>query len=83
MEGFEERRRSGMGRFLGPEQLTRMDPLRLSQIFFGMPGVRLQSGKGGDVLLMAEGLLPEALQTFAGPRRLTTSATRSSPTISS
>ncbi len=52
MEGFEERRRSGMGRFLGPEQLTRLDPLRLSQIFFGMPGVRIQSGMGGDVLLM-------------------------------
>ena len=52
MEGFEERRRSGMGRFLGPEQLTRMDPLRLSTIFFGMPGVRIRSGMGGDVLLM-------------------------------
>ena len=59
MVEFEERRRSGMGRFLGPEQLTRMDPLRFSQIFFTMPGVRVLMGFGGDVVLMrGSGLQP-------------------------
>ena len=59
MVGFEERRRSGMGRFLDPDQLTRMDPLRFTQIFFTMPGVRVETGFGGDVLLMrGSGLQP-------------------------
>jgi hypothetical protein len=42
LEGFEERRRSGFGRFFDWTQLRKEEHRRTSDLFYGIPGVRVQ-----------------------------------------
>lgn len=45
--GFEDRRRSGAGRYLTPTDIARRGAIVTSDIFRSMPGVRLEIGPGG------------------------------------
>ena len=45
--GFEDRRRSGVGRYLTPTDIARRGAMVTSDIFRSMPGVRLEIGPGG------------------------------------
>lgn len=42
--GFEQRRRMGFGRFLGPEEIARRAPVDASALFRGMAGVAVELG---------------------------------------
>lgn len=54
MVDFEQRRKVGLGRYFGPEDLNALNPLRIAVIFQGLPGVRVvQDGMYGDRLLMS------------------------------
>lgn len=44
--GFEDRRRMGMGYYLGPEDIARRQPQQLSSLFPMIPGFQLRSGAG-------------------------------------
>jgi hypothetical protein len=44
MMEFEERRKSGFGRFIGPEDIERRQPLRLTDLLRTVPGVRIVLG---------------------------------------
>ena len=44
--GFEARRRSGMGRFLTPEDIARRTPIVTSDLFLAMPRVRVEMRSG-------------------------------------
>ena len=52
--GFQDRRRSGVGLYLTPEDIARRQPLVTSDIFRSVPGVRLVSPRGtfGERILM-------------------------------
>ncbi len=52
MAEFESRRRMGIGKFFGPDELNSIDPNRLSDLLFRVPGVRIVPAMGGDRILM-------------------------------
>lgn len=52
MAGFEERRRSTLGKFLGPEELNKRFESQTSDLFAMMAGVYLVPGVGGDRVLL-------------------------------
>ncbi len=52
MAGFEARRRSTLGKFLGPEELNKRFDSQASDLFAMMPGVYLVPGAGGDRVLL-------------------------------
>jgi hypothetical protein len=41
MRGFERRRATTFGRFITRQEIERLKPSRLSQLFYGVPGVRI------------------------------------------
>jgi hypothetical protein len=48
--GFNQRKRSGTGHYLGPEQLEKMHPYRLTDIFQQVPGLRVNySGSSVEI----------------------------------
>ena len=56
MQEFSQRRKQGLGRFLGPEELERLNPLFIADIFRTIPSVRVQTGgMGGDQIFMRGG----------------------------
>jgi hypothetical protein len=53
MIDFEQRRKVGLGRYFGPEDLNALNPLRMGVLFERVPGVRVvQDGMYGDRILM-------------------------------
>lgn len=53
MVEFERRRRQGFGRFFDSEQLWQLGVSRISDLFWQVPGMRVQiGGPGGDRLVM-------------------------------
>jgi hypothetical protein len=53
LAAFEERRRTGLGRFLGPADLEEMVLFRFTDVLRGMPGVRLERcGPTGCMITM-------------------------------
>lgn len=53
--GFAQRQKSGMGYYLGPDQLKNMNPQYLTDILRRVPSLRVQSGSDGDVVSSARG----------------------------
>ena len=49
--GFEDRQKRGMGRYLGPDDLARMNPIRASEAFRTIPGIRVVPTSGGRYAL--------------------------------
>lgn len=52
MVGFDERRRRGFGKFLGPDELEKMFAAETSDLFRMMPGVRVVPGNNGNRVMM-------------------------------
>ncbi|MEI6741320.1 MAG: TonB-dependent receptor, partial [Gemmatimonadaceae bacterium] len=56
IQEFSQRRKQGMGRFLGPEELERINPIFIADVFRMIPSVRVQTGgMGGDQIFMRGG----------------------------
>ncbi len=56
LQEFFQRRQQGMGRYLGPDELERIRPEFLSDVFRSITGVRVQAGgRGGDQIYMRGG----------------------------
>jgi hypothetical protein len=53
--GFAQRQKTGMGYYLGPDQLKNMNPQYLSDILRRVPSLRVQSGSDGDVISSSRG----------------------------
>jgi hypothetical protein len=54
MREFEERRERGIGRFLSRDDIERLAPYRVSDLFRRMPGLHVEPGprgRGGDVFM--------------------------------
>jgi hypothetical protein len=53
--GFTERKRMGMGRFLGPKDIERRQPINFSSLFQTIPGFRVETGFGGNTIRSTRG----------------------------
>ena len=53
--GFDQRQKSGMGYYLGPDQLKNMNPNYLTDILRRVPSLRVQSSPDGDVVSSSRG----------------------------
>ena len=53
--GFNKRQRSGFGHYIGPEQLERMHAIQLTDILRRVPGLRVISSAGGEVVESSRG----------------------------
>jgi hypothetical protein len=53
--GFAQRQKSGMGYYLGPDQLKNMNPQYLTDILRRVPSLRVQSSSDGDVVSSSRG----------------------------
>ena len=53
--GFSQRQMSGMGYFMGPDQIERMHPQYLTDVLRQVPGVRVTSTGDGDVVVPTRG----------------------------
>ena len=53
--GFSKRQRSGMGYYLGPEQIQAMHPNQLTDILRLVPSLRISSGPQGDEVTSSRG----------------------------
>ncbi|MDZ4673274.1 MAG: carboxypeptidase-like regulatory domain-containing protein [Gemmatimonadota bacterium] len=51
MEGFEDRKRLGLGRFYGEDELARHRERRIIEVLRDAPGVQFVAGRGGEHLL--------------------------------
>jgi hypothetical protein len=54
--GFSQRQKSGMGYYLGPDQILTMHPNYLTDILRRVPGLRVSSGPDGDVVTSSRGV---------------------------
>ena len=54
--GFVRRQKSGAGYFLGPDQIARMNPIQLTDLFRQVPGLRVQYSPQGDVITSSRGV---------------------------
>jgi (2Fe-2S) ferredoxin len=48
--GFGQRKKFGMGHFIGPEQIERTHPFVVTDIFRQVPGLRVVPGEFGDIV---------------------------------
>jgi hypothetical protein len=53
--GYNQRMRSGMGHYIGPEELQNLRPNSLSQILQRVPGLRVSYGPNGDEVSSSRG----------------------------
>jgi hypothetical protein len=54
--GFSQRQKSGMGYYLGPDEILTMHPNYLTDILRRVPGLRVSSGPDGDVVTSSRGV---------------------------
>jgi len=54
--GFSQRKRTGMGYYLGPEQIQPMNPIVLTDILRRVPSLRIISGPQGDQVSSSRGV---------------------------
>ena len=54
--GFSQRKRSGTGYYLGPDQLQNMHPNRLTDILSIVPGLRINYTNDGEVVTSSRGV---------------------------
>ncbi|MDQ3673924.1 MAG: TonB-dependent receptor [Gemmatimonadota bacterium] len=54
--GFARRQKSGAGYFIGPEQLTRMRPQRVTDVLRQVPGLRVNYGPEGETVSSSRGV---------------------------
>jgi hypothetical protein len=64
MAAFEEHRKAGFGRFLGPAELESMQPMFFTDAIRAMPSLRLERGDYGYVITMrGTGMAPRCAPT--------------------
>lgn len=54
--GFSQRKKSGTGYYLGPDQIERMHPLYLTDVLRQVPGIRVTPTPEGDVITSGRGV---------------------------
>jgi hypothetical protein len=54
--GFNQRRKSGSGYYIGPERLQNTHPFYLTDILRQVPGLRVSYSPGGDMITSSRGL---------------------------
>lgn len=59
MQGFEQRRRSGVGRYITSEEIVRRRPIQTSNLFSTVPGVFLERGTLGDTRIRMRGMFAD------------------------
>ncbi|MES2521101.1 MAG: carboxypeptidase regulatory-like domain-containing protein [Gemmatimonadota bacterium] len=59
LEGFQQRRRAGVGRFLTPDDIARRQPIAASDILRLIPGLYLERSADGDDVLTMRGQFSE------------------------
>ncbi|MGQ0712851.1 MAG: carboxypeptidase regulatory-like domain-containing protein [Gemmatimonadaceae bacterium] len=57
--GFEDRRRSGAGRYITPEDIARRRPVVTSDLFRHVPGVQVERGELGGAQISMRGVVSE------------------------
>lgn len=62
LEGFERRRRRGLGVFLTADDLARRNPRVLSDALVNINGTRLMDRGSGKVVISSRGLIPQQVQ---------------------
>jgi hypothetical protein len=53
--GFSQRKKTGMGYYLGPDQIERMHAQYLTDVLRQVPGIRVSSTPDGDVVVPTRG----------------------------
>ncbi len=53
--GFNQRKKAGFGRFLGPEQIQAMHPTYVTDILRNVPGLRVSYGPDGETVSSSRG----------------------------
>jgi hypothetical protein len=53
--GFNERKKSGFGYYLGPDRLKNMHPINVTDVLRQVPGLRVSYGPNGDVVSSSRG----------------------------
>jgi hypothetical protein len=54
--GFSQRKKFGMGYFLGPDQIQRINPIYLTDVLRQVPGIRVSSTSDGDIVVPTRGV---------------------------
>ena len=49
--GFQERRRKGIGHFMTPKDIARQQPIQVSDLFRSMPGIHVEGGVERQILM--------------------------------
>jgi len=62
--GFNQRRKTGLGFYIGPEQLANARPRVLSDILRQVPSLRVSYGVHGDVISSARGMTSGCMQYY-------------------
>jgi hypothetical protein len=62
--GFNQREKSGLGFYIGPERLAGAHPNVLSDILRLVPGLRVRYGEHGDIVSTARGVASGCLQYY-------------------
>jgi hypothetical protein len=62
--GFNQRKKNGMGFYIGPERLVGAHPLVLSDILRLVPGLRVEYGEHGDMVSTARGITNGCVQYY-------------------
>ena len=62
--GFNDRHRSGMGYYLGPERLERLHPIEVTDILRMVPGLRVSSGPMGETVTSSRGMGDDCVQYY-------------------
>jgi hypothetical protein len=62
--GFNQRKKSGIGYYIGPERLQNMHPNAVTDILRMVPGLRVIYGPGGDVVSSSRGVGSGCVQYY-------------------
>ena len=62
--GFTQRQKSGMGYYLSPEQIQRLNPNRLTDVLRQVPGLRISYSPQGDVVSGSRGTSGGCVQYY-------------------
>jgi hypothetical protein len=62
--GFNQRKKSGIGYYIGPERLQNMHPNAVTDILRMVPGLRVSYGPGGDVVSSSRGVGSGCVQYY-------------------
>jgi hypothetical protein len=62
--GFNQRQRSGMGYYLGPDRLQNMHPIVVTDILRRVPGLQVTNGQFGETVSSSRGFGGDCVQYY-------------------